>query len=243
MSTKQNFSDAQINSKNLGKNIQFLRKMHNKMTQEDLAQKLNVSRQTVSKWELDGAYPEINNLLELCQLFSCTMDQLVREDLNTNDPAYSDVRIEQVDGFSYVQHIVISETPEDDALQHMTTWAKNKGILEPQLIGWDFPCLSQEQINVYHMHGYGAACILPEAFRSSESEVKIHAQKSHRYAIITITEPFISPFTLIPNAYKTILRYIEINGYQFDHGKNVLPCFEKVYQKDEVTYMDVYIAV
>ena len=34
-----------------GQNIQFLRKMRNKMTQEELAEKLGVSRQTVSKWE------------------------------------------------------------------------------------------------------------------------------------------------------------------------------------------------
>ena len=40
-----------------GQNVQFLRKMHNKMTQEELAEKLGVSRQTVSKWELDAAYP------------------------------------------------------------------------------------------------------------------------------------------------------------------------------------------
>ena len=60
-----------------GQNVQFLRKMRNKMTQEELADKLGVSRQTVSKWELDTAYPEMNKLIELCNLFSCSMDQLV----------------------------------------------------------------------------------------------------------------------------------------------------------------------
>ena len=40
-----------------GQNLQFLRKMRNKMTQEELAEKLGVSRQTVSKWELDAVYP------------------------------------------------------------------------------------------------------------------------------------------------------------------------------------------
>ena len=64
-----------------GQNVQFLRKMRNKMTQEELADKLGVSRQTVSKWELDTAYPEMNKLIELCNLFSCSMDQLVREDI------------------------------------------------------------------------------------------------------------------------------------------------------------------
>lgn len=49
-----------------GQNIQFLRKMRNKMTQEELAEKLGVSRQTVSKWELDVMYPEMDKVIEIC---------------------------------------------------------------------------------------------------------------------------------------------------------------------------------
>ena len=41
-----------------GKNLQFLRKMHNSMTQEELAERMGVSRQTISKWESETAYPE-----------------------------------------------------------------------------------------------------------------------------------------------------------------------------------------
>ena len=44
----------------LGQNLQFLRRIGNKMTQEELAEKIGVSRQTISKWELDVVYPEIN---------------------------------------------------------------------------------------------------------------------------------------------------------------------------------------
>ena len=65
-----------------GQNLQFLRKMRNSMTQEALADRMGVSRQTVSKWELDSVYPEMDKLIELCSLFSCTMDQLIREDMN-----------------------------------------------------------------------------------------------------------------------------------------------------------------
>ena len=43
-----------------GQNLQFLRKMRNKMTQEELAEKMGVSRQTVSKWELDTVSPEMD---------------------------------------------------------------------------------------------------------------------------------------------------------------------------------------
>lgn len=68
-----------------GQNLHFLRKMRNNMTQEELAEKLSVSRQAISRWELDSTYPEMNNLIELCKLFSCSMDDLVRGNLNDNN--------------------------------------------------------------------------------------------------------------------------------------------------------------
>ncbi len=94
-----------------GQNLQFLRKMRNKMTQEELAEKLGVSRQTVSKWELDAVYPEMDKVIELCKLFSCTMDELVRGDMNVPDEAYSDIRFEDVEAFSYASYAAISKEP------------------------------------------------------------------------------------------------------------------------------------
>ena len=42
---------------------------------------MEVSRQTVSKWESDGAFPETEKTIALCELFDCTMDALLRDDL------------------------------------------------------------------------------------------------------------------------------------------------------------------
>lgn len=61
----------------LGENLQFLRKRDN-ITQEQLAERLDVSRQSVSKWESDTTYPEMDKLLQLCQMFHCSMDDLVQ---------------------------------------------------------------------------------------------------------------------------------------------------------------------
>lgn len=63
----------------LGTNIQFLRKRRG-MTQEEFAEKFEISRQTVSKWESDGSYPEMEKLLQLCDMFGCDMDTLTRGD-------------------------------------------------------------------------------------------------------------------------------------------------------------------
>lgn len=67
-------------------NLQVLRKREN-MTQEQLAERLEVSRQAVSKWESGQSYPEMEKLLTLCDLFRCDMDSLVKGDLTMDERA------------------------------------------------------------------------------------------------------------------------------------------------------------
>ena len=66
-------------------NLQHLRATH-AMTQEQLAMVLGVSRQSVTKWEAERAYPEMDKLLKLCQIFDCTLDELVTGDLTATSP-------------------------------------------------------------------------------------------------------------------------------------------------------------
>lgn len=61
-------------------NLQYLRGSRN-MTQEQLAMLLGVSRQAISKWESEKAYPEMDKLLMMCDLFGCTLDDLVMGDV------------------------------------------------------------------------------------------------------------------------------------------------------------------
>lgn len=58
-------------------NLQNLRKIKN-MSQEQLAEKLEVSRQAVSKWESGNGYPETEKLIAICEIFDCSMDNLVK---------------------------------------------------------------------------------------------------------------------------------------------------------------------
>ena len=65
---------------NLVENLKKLRKENN-LSQEQLADKLNISRQAISKWESGKAYPDIDNLILLRNIFNTTIDDLVlRED-------------------------------------------------------------------------------------------------------------------------------------------------------------------
>lgn len=61
---------------NLGENIYHLRTERN-LSQGDLADALEVSRQSVSKWENNSAVPELEKLLKMAQIFGVTIDELV----------------------------------------------------------------------------------------------------------------------------------------------------------------------
>ena len=78
----------------LGKNISFLRKQK-KLTQEQFADRMSVTRQTVSRWEADEVVPELDRLVEMCGVFACKLDALVREDLSDQSGIYSEIRIKR----------------------------------------------------------------------------------------------------------------------------------------------------
>jgi AbrB family looped-hinge helix DNA binding protein len=59
----------------IGMNIRVLRKK-NKMSQEQLAERVGVSRQTVAKWENEEALPDIHKCKMLAEIFQVTLDQL-----------------------------------------------------------------------------------------------------------------------------------------------------------------------
>lgn len=55
------------------------------MSQEELAEKLNVSRQAVSRWEMGTAQPDVQNLLQISKLFDVTTDYLLNDEYNNNE--------------------------------------------------------------------------------------------------------------------------------------------------------------
>ena len=69
----------------LGDKLTKLRRENN-YTQEQLASILGVSRQSVSKWESDAAYPETEKLLKLGELYDCSMDYLLKDIQETPAP-------------------------------------------------------------------------------------------------------------------------------------------------------------
>ena len=63
----------------MGKQLKEARiKSH--LTQEMVSEKINVSRQTISNWENEKSYPDIINIIELSNLYSITLDELIKGD-------------------------------------------------------------------------------------------------------------------------------------------------------------------
>ena len=61
-----------------GDNLKTFRKSK-KISQEQLGELVGVSRQSVSKWETGEAYPEMNNILMLCRIFKCKINDLIND--------------------------------------------------------------------------------------------------------------------------------------------------------------------
>ena len=85
--------------------FRMLRKENN-LTQEELADKLNVSRQAITKWESGDGTPDIENLKQISILFGITIDELVKED--------KDIQIESKEKYSLVEELEVDHTKHFD---------------------------------------------------------------------------------------------------------------------------------
>ena len=77
----------------LGNNILIIRK-ENGMTQEDLADRLGVSRQAVSDWERDVKKPETQNLIDLAKLLGASIDWLCADELADSEAPREEMPVE-----------------------------------------------------------------------------------------------------------------------------------------------------
>lgn len=71
----------------IGERLRLQREQVN-LTQEDLADKLDITRQTISKWELDKSLPSLNELIHLAKIYELSLDELVLGKEVSQNPAY-----------------------------------------------------------------------------------------------------------------------------------------------------------
>lgn len=76
-----------------GEKLALLRKRSN-LTQDQLAETLGVSRQSVSRWEMDAAFPETEKLIKISRLFRCSIDYLLNETFHESEQKYTDMNVD-----------------------------------------------------------------------------------------------------------------------------------------------------
>lgn len=82
----------------IGERLAELRIKHN-MTQEEFAERLDVSRQAVSKWELDKTLPDVNKLLKISELYQVNVDYLLKG--TVEEPASDESNEEHISASLY----------------------------------------------------------------------------------------------------------------------------------------------
>ena len=93
----------------LGKQIKFYR---NKiaMSQEELADRIYVSRQTISNWENDKSYPDVNSLVLLSEIFQISLDTLIKGDIEVMKDVIQKEEIEKMNHYGKIYTIMLIAT-------------------------------------------------------------------------------------------------------------------------------------
>ena len=115
---------------NLADNLKRIRKDNN-LSQEQLAEKLGVSRQAVSKWESGVSYPEMDKVIQICKLFKLNINEFINEDIKE----IKENREVQVRNNKYISSFFDYITKSIDMFSSMSLKEKIKCLVEQCIIG------------------------------------------------------------------------------------------------------------
>ena len=81
-----------------------------KLSQEELANRIYVSRQTISNWENDKSYPDVNSLVLLSEIFQISLDKLIKGDIDIMKEAIKKEEIEKMNRYGKTYAIMLIAT-------------------------------------------------------------------------------------------------------------------------------------
>lgn len=93
----------------LGKQIKTYRQ-NAKLSQEELANRIYVSRQTISNWENDKSYPDMNSLVLLSEIFKTSIDNLIRGDIDIMKEVIKKEEIAKFNHYGRIYSIMLTAT-------------------------------------------------------------------------------------------------------------------------------------
>lgn len=148
------------------------------LSQEQLAEALNVSRQAISKWEGGKSYPDIHSLLLLSALFDVSLDQLIKGDLETMKQEVNAADVKAMNRDAIIFSILLAATiilPVP-----LIKWFGLYGLI-PELLLWGsamYFALRLERIKkANNVQSYREILAFSEGKRLDEIEQKVEAGK------------------------------------------------------------------
>ena len=93
----------------LGKQIKKYRQ-EVQLSQEELAERVYVSRQTISNWENDKSYPDVNSLVLLSETFQISLDNLIKGDIEVMKDVIQKEEIEKMNRYGKIYTILLIAT-------------------------------------------------------------------------------------------------------------------------------------
>ena len=93
----------------LGKQIRMYRQ-EAQLSQEELADRVYVSRQTISNWENDKSYPDVNSLVLLSEVFHISIDKLIKGDIDVMKEAIKKEEVEKMKQYGTIYTILLIAT-------------------------------------------------------------------------------------------------------------------------------------
>lgn len=95
-------------------------------SQEELANRLNVSRQTVSKWEVGDSTPDMEKLIAISDLFGISLDELILDKVPTPPPVVQSAKSEV---YSEIKSDIKEKVLTDSNRKKVRKWLKIAGII------------------------------------------------------------------------------------------------------------------
>ena len=158
------------------------------LSQEELAEKVYVTRQTISNWENNKSYPDIHSLLLLSSLFSVSLDQLIKGDIETMKREVNETEIKNLNRYTafyavFLVAAVFLAVP-------FFKWFGLYGIIPELLLfslGMFFALKVEKFKKVNNIHTYKEIIAFTEGKKLDEIEQKVeNAKRPYQYVLLTI---------------------------------------------------------
>lgn len=209
----------------IGKKIVALRNKHN-ISQEELAEKINVSRQSVSKWEMDISLPSIDKIVQLSELFNISCDQLLlKEDEFLQEKTNGKLKYFGTDGY------------RGEAGSSLTSINAYK---VGRFLGWYFNNISKDKAN------YRPRIVIGKDTRRSSYMLEysivagITASGADAYMLHVTTTPSVSYVTRQEEFDCGIMITASHNPY-YDNGIKIINRFGEKLDDETTAKIEAYI--